>query len=109
MYWVEHRSLEMSLAQFSVNLPCIGGRNGHQAPLSATDIELVNVHTLIYAATIYLNRTLADIQPTSYEKCLIAASSVTSLLRELSDRDYELLDPISSVRVSSTRDFPGMC
>lgn len=96
-YWVEHRSLEMSLAQFSVNLPCIGSINGAQVPLSGTDVELVNVHTLIYAATIYLNRTLADVQPTSYEKCLIAASSITALIRQLGVQDYEFLDPISSV------------
>lgn len=90
----------MSLAQFSVNLPCLGGQNGHQAPFSANDVELLNVHTLIYAATIYLNRPLADVQPASFEKCLMAAGAVTALIRQLSDRDYEYLDPISSVSAS---------
>ncbi|OBZ75980.1 Nitrogen assimilation transcription factor nirA [Grifola frondosa] len=65
-YWYEHRSLEMSLVQFSANLPSLGG--GFQSPFTTTDVDLVNVHTLMHAATIQLHRNLVKSQAQSFEK-----------------------------------------
>ncbi|KAH9935814.1 hypothetical protein B0H21DRAFT_780844 [Amylocystis lapponica] len=95
VFWLEHRSLEMSLAQFSANLPCIGGQ-GVRSALSKIDIDLVNIHTLIYAATIHVNRAIMEIHSASYERCLVSANAITSIIRALSNDDYDFLDPINS-------------
>ena len=36
--------------------------------------------------------------PASYQRCLFAATSITSMIRELNDGDYSFLNPIISVR-----------
>ncbi|KAH8100230.1 fungal-specific transcription factor domain-containing protein [Cristinia sonorae] len=94
-YWVEHRALEMSLSQFASNLPCIGLAAG-QAPVTVAEIELFVIHTLIYASTLNLHRTLAQTSPVSYEKCWHAANNITTLVRELSEGDYVFVDAIVS-------------
>ncbi|KAI0927943.1 hypothetical protein AcW2_004110 [Taiwanofungus camphoratus] len=101
-HWSEQRSLEMSLAQLSANIPHINRPNHFL--LSDDDIDLVGIHTLIYAATIHLNRDFIETQPSSYEKCLISANSVTALVRNLSDNDYDFLDPINSACWRSVAD-----
>ena len=94
--WAGQRSLEMSLAQFSANLPGISRHANQFAPTRA-DVELVTIHTLIYTATIHLHRDHIETQTPSFEKCLYAASSVAALVRELGEDDYAFLDPINSV------------
>ncbi|KZT74019.1 hypothetical protein DAEQUDRAFT_682747 [Daedalea quercina L-15889] len=93
--WASQRSLEMSLAQFSANLPGISRHANQFAPTRA-DVDLVTIHALIYAATIHLNRDHIETQTVSFEKCLYAASSVAALVRELGEDDYAFLDPINS-------------
>ncbi|TCD63276.1 hypothetical protein EIP91_005766 [Steccherinum ochraceum] len=94
-YWIEHRALEMSLSQFAANLPLIGMASG-QNPLSLADIDLFVIHTMIHVSTLHLHRDLAKTQAVPYEKCWIAANAVTTLVRELSENDYNFLDPIIS-------------
>ncbi|KAH9926098.1 uncharacterized protein B0H18DRAFT_1085062 [Fomitopsis serialis] len=93
--WAGQRSLEMSLAQFSANLPGISRHTNQFVPTRA-DGDLVTIHTLIYTATIHLHRDHIETQTPSFEKCLYAASSVAALVRELNEDDYAFLDPINS-------------
>lgn len=96
--WAGQRSLEMSLAQFSANLPWISRHTNQFTPTRA-DVDLVSIHTLIYTATIHLHRDHIETQTPSFEKCLYAASSVAALVRELNEDDYAFLDPINSVSI----------
>ena len=86
----------MSLSQFASNLPCIGLASG-QNPLTLAEMDLFVIHTMIHVSTLHLHRELAQTQAVPYEKCWIAANNVMSLVRELSDSDYDYLDPIISV------------
>ncbi|TFY60244.1 hypothetical protein EVJ58_g5273 [Rhodofomes roseus] len=101
--WAGQRSLEMSLAQFSANLPGISRHTNQFAPTRA-DVDLVTIHTLIYTATIHLHRDHIEAQTQSFEKCLYAASSVAALVRELNEDDYAFLDPINSTCWRSVAD-----
>ncbi|KZT03463.1 uncharacterized protein LAESUDRAFT_729034 [Laetiporus sulphureus 93-53] len=98
--WLEHRSLEMSLAQFSTNLPEITRRT----PQIAVDIELVSVHTLIHTATIHLNRAHLEASLASFEKCLAAANAVATIISKLAESDYGHLDPINGTCWRSVAD-----
>ena len=100
MYWADHRALQMSLSQFALNLPPLVLNAGvGMAPLD--ELDLLTIHTLVHVSTIYLHRDLSDTTPTSYEKCVVAANTVTSYLRQLNENHYPYLDPISSVRLFS--------
>ncbi|KAL6308695.1 hypothetical protein BKA93DRAFT_725409 [Sparassis latifolia] len=88
-------SLEAAVAQFSMNLPSIGAEDQHGV-FMASNIELVNIHTLICAAMIQLNLASWETQPSSHDKCIIAANAITSIIRQLQGNDYDYLDPISS-------------
>lgn len=58
---------------------------------------------MIHVSMLHLHRDLAQTQAVPYEKCWIAATTVTSLTRELNDGDYNYLDPTISVRGPSVR------
>ncbi|KAI8999105.1 hypothetical protein BD414DRAFT_476995 [Trametes punicea] len=88
-----HYSLEMSLTQFSANLSNLSNQQfGLSYLISATDF--VDMQTLIYAATIHLHRDALETESQSYQKCLWAASAITTLIRSITDSDYDLLCPI---------------
>lgn len=98
VYWVDLRALEMSLSQFALNLPPLVLSAGiNMVPLD--ELDLLTIHTLVHVSTIYLHRELSETTPTSYEKCVVAANTVTSYLRQLNETHYPYLDPISSVRL----------
>lgn len=105
--WDEFRSLELSIAQFTTNLPYVS-RQSRQGSPSNNEVDFVNIYALIFASSIHLHRGLADSNPASYEKCLVAANSMTSSVRDLSDGDYDFLDPIISVRHSYVSCDPSM-
>ncbi|KAI0628741.1 hypothetical protein C8Q77DRAFT_1238016 [Trametes polyzona] len=86
-------SLEMSLTQFLTNLTNLGNQQYSLSYLiSAAD--LVDMQTLVYAATIHLHRDALETHPQSYQKCAWAAGSMTSMIRTMADSDYDLLCPI---------------
>lgn len=87
----------MEITQFGASLPPLAS-SVYQDHLSANDIELVSVHTLLHASTIHLHRDLIMMHPASYQRCLVAANAITSMIRELNDGDYSFLNPIISVR-----------
>ena len=93
-----HYSLELSLTQFSTNLNNLSAQQ-YSLPYVVSNADLVGMQTLIFAATIHLHRDALEIQPESYQKCFWAANAMTTLIRSLSENDYDLLCPIISVSV----------
>ncbi|KAI0648376.1 hypothetical protein C8Q79DRAFT_999736 [Trametes meyenii] len=83
-----HYSLEMSLMQFLTNL------NSQQYGLYIEAFDLVDMQTVIHAATIHLHRDALETQPQSYQKCVLSANAMTSMIRSLADNEYDLLCPI---------------
>ncbi|KAI0333191.1 hypothetical protein GY45DRAFT_1320144 [Cubamyces sp. BRFM 1775] len=88
-----HYSLEMSLSQFTTNLSNLSNQQYGLSYL-ISNADLVDMQTLIHAATIHLHRDALETQPQSYQKCVWAANAMTSLIRSLPDNDYDLLYPI---------------
>ncbi|KAI0081436.1 hypothetical protein K474DRAFT_1682025 [Panus rudis PR-1116 ss-1] len=94
-HWLEHRAMEMSLSQLSANLPPVRvDSESNSIPL--IDIDLLTIHTLVQVSIIHLHRELADTNQESYQKCIVAANTVTAYLRQLSDNEFVYLDPINS-------------
>ncbi|KAI0668420.1 hypothetical protein C8Q78DRAFT_258081 [Trametes maxima] len=83
-----HYSLEMSLMQFLTNL------GNQQYGLYIETFDLVDMQTVIHAATIHLHRDALETQPQSYQKCVLSANAMTSTIRSLADNEYDLLCPI---------------
>ena len=97
LFWNEHRSLDMSLSQFAANLPPFSSSGLFHDQSAVSDVELASIHIMMHAATIHLHRDFLEIISASYQRCLAAANAMTSIIRELSDGDYDYLDPIVSV------------
>ncbi|TFK54579.1 hypothetical protein OE88DRAFT_1655324 [Heliocybe sulcata] len=55
---------------------------------------LVVIHTLAHAATIHLQYRFAQDDPVSHSKCLRAASAIVTVIKHISEADFEFLDPI---------------
>ncbi|KIM78836.1 hypothetical protein PILCRDRAFT_576092 [Piloderma croceum F 1598] len=51
-------------------------------------------HTLAHAAIIHLYYPFGTEDPTSYEKCLRAARSIVTVIKHISEVDFDFLDPI---------------
>ena len=64
-------------------------------------VDYLSLQSAMYAATIHLHRDDLEVQPESYQKCLWAANSMTALVRQLRDNDYDSLCSIISVSASS--------
>ena len=94
--------LEVSVSQFLSNLSSMHSQQFSMPFVSGVDY--LSLQTAMFAATIHLHRDDLEVQPQSYQKCLWAANSMTALIRQLRDNDYDSLCPIISV--SSSR---GCC
>ena len=90
-----HYSLEMSVSQFSNNLSNVHAQ--HFSMPYMTTPDYIMLQSDVYAATIHLHRDNLEIQAQSYQKCFYAANSMTALIRQLADNDYDSLCPIISV------------
>ncbi|KAL1947251.1 hypothetical protein VTO73DRAFT_14212 [Trametes versicolor] len=88
-----HYSLEMSLSQFLTNLSNLSNQQ-YSLSFLVTTADLVDMQTLIHAATLHLYRDSLEIQSQSYQKCAWAAGAMTSLIRSMAESDYDLLCPI---------------
>ncbi|KAI0831646.1 hypothetical protein BC628DRAFT_1311331 [Trametes gibbosa] len=87
-----HYSLEMSLSQFLTNLSNLSNQQYSLAYLVST-ADIVDMQTLIHAATIHLHRDALEMQSQSYQKCVWASNAMTSMIRSMADSDYDLLCP----------------
>ncbi|KIP10264.1 hypothetical protein PHLGIDRAFT_125626 [Phlebiopsis gigantea 11061_1 CR5-6] len=95
LFWSQHNALDIDISQFGAGLPPLAS-SVYQDQLCANDVELVSIHTLMHASTIHLHRDLLMMYPASYQRCLVAANAITSMIRELNDGDYSFLNPIIS-------------
>ncbi|KAJ7577548.1 hypothetical protein C8J56DRAFT_1031517 [Mycena floridula] len=88
-YWVDYNTTKAAIVTLQSQLtPFIGYDSWrHQAPY--IDVELFTVHTLAHTAALHL---LPDFEMEASN----ATNSVLALIRQLSDADYEYLDPIVS-------------
>lgn len=54
----------------------------------------ITAYTLANAAMIHLSTLFGDRDPTAYEKCLRAARCCVSVIKYITEADYEFLDPV---------------
>ena len=64
--------------------------------------DMIGMQTAFYAATIHLYRDTLELQRQSYDKCLMAANAISTLITQLTDSDYDYMYPIISVRLLSS-------
>ncbi|KAJ7090422.1 hypothetical protein B0H15DRAFT_838560 [Mycena belliarum] len=86
VYWTDHHSAELALQRFTLNLPAfVGYEAWRRAPL--IDVDLFSVHTMLHVSTLQLYKD------TPGRETLHAGHAILALIRQLSDGDYEYLDP----------------
>lgn len=95
MYWGEYNATKAALERFSCTLPILVGYEEWRFQAPFLDVELFAIHTIVQVSTIHLQR-----KPFELETCQ-AMNTILSLIRQLSDADYEYLDPVMSVSTSS--------
>ncbi|KDQ59691.1 hypothetical protein JAAARDRAFT_68290 [Jaapia argillacea MUCL 33604] len=86
--WIEQQcAAELDLDEFCTTLPPLCG----PASSERVDINVLAIHTLVYASYINLCQHLPG---EMYEKCLRAAISISLTVQGLDDQDFAYLDPI---------------
>jgi len=74
-------------------------------PLSLVDAHMAAIHTFVDASTIHLERNAMTRGGEPFKRCLIAVSSIASVIEQLQEEDYPSLDPLMSV--GAQRSFIG--
>lgn len=98
-YWSEHNATLLALQRFTGSIPFFVGYEAWRTQAPFVDVELFTVHTLVNVCTIHLHGgTLPslDIDTATGSLPLQAANYIMSLIRQLSQGDYEFLDPLLS-------------
>ncbi|KAH8114130.1 hypothetical protein DFH11DRAFT_250715 [Phellopilus nigrolimitatus] len=99
--WEQLTQLEFALMHFMASLPSYVVVSS-SVPTSAyaaaapthVDLELALVHTLTHGATIQMHHPRAQADVHAHTACVRSAAAVTSIVRQLSDADFALLDPV---------------
>ncbi|KAH8824646.1 hypothetical protein DL96DRAFT_1614642 [Flagelloscypha sp. PMI_526] len=88
MYWTEYHAAQQALQRFMAALPGFLGQEAWRMTAPFVDVDLLCIHTLVHVSTIHLQKDHFE------QDALLCANSVTALIRQLSEGDYEFLDPI---------------
>lgn len=67
-------------------------------PLRLVDSHMAAIHTFVNASTINLERSAMTRGGEPFKRCLIAVSSIVTIVEQLQEEDYPSLDPLMSVR-----------
>ncbi|KAK7037528.1 hypothetical protein VNI00_011020 [Paramarasmius palmivorus] len=98
-YWNEHNATLLALQRFTQSIPFFVGYEAWRAQAPFLDVELFTVHTLVNVCTIHLHGGAVpslDMDMSTGSLPLQAANYIMSLIRQLSQGDYEFLDPLLS-------------
>ncbi|KAK7020386.1 adenylate kinase [Favolaschia claudopus] len=95
-YWANYRSTQLSLQQFSHNLPMFVGYESWRTEAPLIDVDLFAVHTMMHVSVLHLYHE------TPGREELHAGNSILALIRQLNPGDYEYLDPILSACWTTT-------
>lgn len=88
--WTDYCFAESALQRFSSTLPSLSDPTGRTSPI--LDYDYFAIQTMIFASFIHLQQgVLFD------ERAFKAANSIVRLIRQLSEADYQYIDPIMSV------------
>ncbi|KAF5373124.1 hypothetical protein D9758_001483 [Tetrapyrgos nigripes] len=89
-YWSEHNSTSLALQRFNASLPFFVGYEAWRTQAPFVDVELLAIHTLANVCAIHLKGNSVEMET------IQAANYIMSLVRQLSQADYEFLDPLLS-------------
>jgi hypothetical protein len=87
----DFQTLEHTVARFVLTLIPV-----QQLEAARADVKhaFITTHTLAHTAILHLYYPFGTQDPASYEKCLRAARSIVTIIKHLSDVDFDFLDPI---------------
>ncbi|KIK59092.1 hypothetical protein GYMLUDRAFT_227493 [Collybiopsis luxurians FD-317 M1] len=88
--WAEFTSTSNALQRFHACLPMFSGFEPWRSQAPFLDVELLAIHTIANVCTINLNKNNLEMDNVQ------AANYVLSLIKQLSQADYEWLDPLMS-------------
>ncbi|KAL0070518.1 hypothetical protein AAF712_002351 [Marasmius tenuissimus] len=98
-YWAEHNATILALQRFSAALPFFVGYEAWRTQAPFLDVDLFTVHTLVNVCNIHLHGGVVqsiEMDMNNSSVPLQAANYIMSLIRQLSQGDYEFLDPLIS-------------
>ena len=88
------RALGLSIAQFTANLR----KYSVQPPYCLSPVAQAGLQSMVYAAMIHLHRDGMDAGGDAYQKCVMAASGMVTLVPVFTDADCPCMCPIIAVR-----------
>ncbi len=93
------RALEITITRFLSTLPPV-----HSLDTTMPDDRqiLITVHTLAHASIIILHQPFSRDDAHSYDRSSRAARACASIIKSMTDSDFNFLDPIVGVSVSHT-------
>ncbi|KAF7971461.1 hypothetical protein HWV62_21040 [Athelia sp. TMB] len=89
----KRREVEEALDKFASTLPPASGSEAWRSRPTGFDSDLVAIHAMVDAASIYLHKDSSGHFDSLAERCLSAARNITSAARLVKDDDYQYLDP----------------
>ena len=102
-YTDDFQNLELTITRF---IPTLVPVQQLEATLPEQKHAFLTNHTLAHAAVVHLYYPFGTEDPTSYQKCLRAARAIVTIIKHLSEVDFEFLDPIIGVsRFASQVEF----
>jgi hypothetical protein len=96
----EIQVLEQTLSRF---IPALIPVHQLDATMPEDKHILIVTHTLAHAAMIHLYHRFAEEDPISYNKRLRAARGCVTIIKHITDGDFDFLDPIIGVRIPVPR------
>ena len=85
------------MALFHKHFPSFARSRVGLEPLSLVDAHMAAIHTFVNTSTINLERSAMTRGGEPFKRCLIAVSSIVTVIEQLQDEDYPSLDPLMSV------------
>jgi len=90
-------ALRSSVALFHKHFPSFVRSRVGLEPLSLVDAHMAAIHTFVDTSTIHLERNAMTRGGEPFKRCLIAVSSIVSVIEQLQEEDHPSLDPLMSV------------
>lgn len=88
------------MALFRKHFPSFVRSRVDLEPLSLVDAHMAAIHTFVNTSAINIERNAMIRGGEPFKRCLIAVSSMVTVVEQLQEEDYPSLDPLMSVSAS---------
>ncbi|KDQ21142.1 hypothetical protein BOTBODRAFT_25571 [Botryobasidium botryosum FD-172 SS1] len=95
--WNEYYAIDHAICHFTATLPSMFDQRGMEYVGGRINPSVVSALTSSHGAALRLHNACAEMDATSYQKCLNAARAVVSVVQEIRDADFPTLHIVQGV------------